>query len=134
MVDAGQDDLAVGDGDRVDINVDDAGARGDRLDDFVHVSHGGNARSDIEELPNALGGQPADGPVDEGPVRVGVHFGARNHLLDLVGGLPVDREVVGAAEGIVVHSGGVRHGHVHTLGNPAWTFHGTPLSVLDVPY
>ena len=50
---AGEDGAAVQHGDLVCVDVDDAGARGCPLGDRVHVVHGRNARTHIEELPDA---------------------------------------------------------------------------------
>jgi hypothetical protein len=58
----GQDHPAVLNGDRVVVDVDDAGIRGGVLGDLVDVTHGRDARADVEELADArLPGEMADG-------------------------------------------------------------------------
>jgi hypothetical protein len=64
--------LSVQDDDRVAVNVDDPRVRGGRLGDLVDVGGGGQARADVEELPDTpLRGEEIDDPAEEGPVHPG---------------------------------------------------------------
>jgi len=110
-------------GDLVVVHVDDARAGRGRLGDLVDVLLRGDARADVEELPDAgLAGQVPNGPAEKGPVgphdgpHVGVH---RDHC---AGGVLVGPEVVAAAQPVVVHAGDVRLGGVDLRRDPAW-FH-----------
>jgi len=67
---AGQQGAGVGQDDGVVVHVDDPGLRGDGLGDLVGVARRGYAGADVEELADAgLGGEVADHPAEERPVR-----------------------------------------------------------------
>jgi hypothetical protein len=105
---AGQDGLAVRDRDRVDVDVDDPGARVGPLGDLVHVPLGRYAGPDVEELADAGAGQQPHRPAEKGPVcladRAGVGLDRGDHPADVL----VGQEVVGAAKEVVVDTGDVR--------------------------
>src|SRR5262249_43121927 len=62
----------AGPGHRVDVGVDDPRGRIDPLDHLMGVADGGQAGSDVDELPQAgLGGQPRGRPLMEPAVRPG---------------------------------------------------------------
>ena len=87
---------------RVDVDVDDPRLRVDPLGDLVDVADGRDAGADVEELVDATAGQLGDRPAQERPSgahgvgEIGGHGG------DLLGELPVDLEVVRAAQEVVV--------------------------------
>jgi hypothetical protein len=64
-----QQGLRVPQDDRVVVDVDHAGIRGDALRHLVRVAGGRDAGADIQELPEGgLGGQVPGRPAEEGPV------------------------------------------------------------------
>jgi hypothetical protein len=76
----------------------------------VDVGGGGQARADVEELPDTpLGGEEMDDPAEEGPVHPGRPGTARDHRQELRGGGPIGVEVVLPAEDEVIDPGHVRH-------------------------
>lgn len=72
------------------------------------VVGGRQAGADVEELPDTgLLGQVTDGPPEQAPILHCHDPDGREELGDLVAGLPVGREVVLAAEQVVVAPSGV---------------------------
>jgi hypothetical protein len=71
----------------------------------VHVADRGDARSDVEELPDTRADEELHRPPQEVPVRPGRLGHVGRHLRDLLGELPVDLEVVRATEVVVVDAG-----------------------------
>jgi hypothetical protein len=72
------------------------------LGDLVHVADGGDAGAEVEELVDTDAGQVVDGAAQVGTV--GAHAKADGGVgaLQGLGGIPVDLEVVCAAEKVVV--------------------------------
>jgi hypothetical protein len=102
---------------RVVVHVDDLRLGGEPLGDLVRVLGGRQAGADVQELADAgLAGQVADRPAEKCPVGAGLLDDARQHLHDLLTDLPVDREVVLAAEPVVPDARGVRPGFVQAVG------------------
>jgi hypothetical protein len=102
--------LSVQDDDGVAVNVDDPRVRVGGLGDLVDVGGGGQARADVEELPDTpLRGEEMDDPAEEGPVHPGRPRTARDNRQDLRGGGTIGVEVVLPAENIVIDPGHVRH-------------------------
>jgi hypothetical protein len=100
----------VHDDDGVAVHVDDPRVRVGGLRDLVDVGHGGQARADVEELPDApLGGEEMDDPAEEGPVRQGRPRASRDHGQDLRGRGAIGVEVVLPAKNVVIDPGHVRH-------------------------
>jgi hypothetical protein len=92
------------------VHVDDPGGRGERLNHLVDVRLGRDAGADVEELPDArLGRQPRHGAAQERPVRADVADHGRPDLHDGLGCLAVGREIVLAAQPVVVDPGRMRH-------------------------
>jgi hypothetical protein len=118
-----QHEPAVRHGDLVAVHVDDPCAGRGRLGDLVDVLLGGDAGTDVEELPDAgLADQVPDGPAEKCPV--GPHHGPdvgvyRDHR---TGHVLVGPEIVATAQPVVVHAGDVRLGGVDLRRDPAW-FH-----------
>ena len=110
---AGQQGAGVQQDDRVVVGVDDPCSGSRPLRHLMGVVHGGQAGADVEELPDARVGRQVmhDGgeehPDAAGDVGHGGHDG--EHFL---GGDPVGREVVLAAEPVVVDARRVRHADV----------------------
>jgi hypothetical protein len=102
----------VGDDDLVDVDIYDPSVGRIGLRDLVHVALGRQAAADVDELPDAC--------VDQEPHRAGKELAhltcadpeLRGELESLLGRLAVDREVVLAAQVVVVHAGDVRGGGV----------------------
>ncbi len=95
--------------DRVVVHVDHPGARRGPVRDLVHVVGGGQARADVEQLPDAgLADQVAHYPAEHGPLRLhaDLDFGQPGH--DLVAHSAVGGKVVPAAKQIVVDARRVR--------------------------
>jgi hypothetical protein len=105
---AGQDGLAVRDGDGVDVGVDHAGVRGGLLGDLVDVARGGYPRSDVDELADAGRGEEPDGPAEEPAVGLADRAGVRLDRDDGPAHVLVGQEVVGAAHQVVVDPRDVR--------------------------
>jgi hypothetical protein len=94
---------------RVVIEVDHAGGRVDAVGDLVHVLRGGQARGDVEQLPEAgLADQVADHAAEQVALGAHAHLDGGQLGDDLIGDGPVGGEVVLAAEQVVVHPGDVR--------------------------
>jgi hypothetical protein len=110
-LDAVQRVAGVRDHHRVVVNVDDAAVRRLRPRRLVHVPHGRQPGPDIEELPDPrVAGQVADRAAEEAPVLLdgAAHHVLAEHVKGPPSGLPVGREVVLAAEHVVVHPRDVR--------------------------
>ncbi len=113
---AGEQRAGVGEHQRVVVDVDDAGFRGQPLGDLVGVVGGRQARADVEELAYAL-------LLDQVPhgAREELAAGARLVQLlgvvreELVARLAVGLEVVLAAQPVVPDPGGMRHGGVERV-------------------
>src|SRR4029450_992580 len=109
---AGQQGPAVGHTHRVDVDVDHPGLGSGRLGDLVDVALGGQAAAEVDELPDPGVGEGLDGPAQELPVVLDHVAGDRGDGQYLVGDLAVGREVVLAAEEVVVDARRVRHAGV----------------------
>jgi hypothetical protein len=107
LVRAAQQGLRVGEDDRVVVAVDDPIVGDDPLGDLMEVRFGGDAGADVQELADAVFGEPACGPVHERAVDPGHHRHSRVEGQHLPAHGLVDRVVVLAAEVPVVHPGGV---------------------------
>ncbi len=90
---------------RVAIDVNDAGPGYHRLDHFVGVADRRQPGADVQELPHALLGNPLRGPLMKAAVRPGAVPDLRHHAQNLPGRLDVGREVVAAAQHVVVYTG-----------------------------
>jgi hypothetical protein len=106
VVVTGDDHLGVCDGHLVAVHIDHAAVRIGPLGDLVHVSHGRDARAEVEELGDAFFDHEQHRPAQEGPVPAGLDIHVRKSAQHPVGRLPVDREVVAAAQQVVVDTGG----------------------------
>jgi len=96
---------------RVVVHVDDAAVARHLSGHLVHASRGRQSGPDVEELPDPrLAGQVSDRAAEEAPVlRDGAaHDVLAEHVEGPPGCLPVGREVVLAAEHVVVHPRDVR--------------------------
>ena len=112
---AGQQGAPVGAYDGVVVDVENPCAAGDLLGDLVHVSRGGQAGADVDELPDpVLLGEDPHHPAQERPVSPGDERQLRHHLDELVSRGTVGREVVLALEEVVVHPGDVGRGGVQS--------------------
>jgi MFS family permease len=110
----GQQGARVREDQRVVVDVDDARGRRGRLGDFVHVAGGGQPGPDVEELPDArLFRQVADRAAEERAVLTPGDATAWPGGEYLLRHLAVGREVVLAADAVVVHPGRVRLGRVN---------------------
>jgi hypothetical protein len=110
-LDAVQRVARVRDHHRVVVDVDHAAARRLRPRHLVHVPHRRQPGPDVEELPDPrLAGQVADRAPEEAPVLLdgAAHHVLAEHVEGPPRGLPVGREVVLAAEHVVVHPRDVR--------------------------
>jgi hypothetical protein len=84
----------------------------------VHVRLGGQAAAEVDELPDArLVRQVTDDPADERPVVTDDSRHVRRYLEQPLGRLPVDGEIVLAAEQVVVNPGDIRPGRVDITRN-----------------
>jgi hypothetical protein len=126
---AGEDRLPVRDGDRVDVDVDDARVGRAALGHVVHVAQRRYPGADIEELPDPGVGEPLHDPAQVGAVGVRDQPDVGPHLDGPVEEHPVDLEVVGTAQREVVHPGRVRHRDVDVVGHPSRPFHRTSIDV-----
>ena len=94
-----QQRLAVRPDHRIDVDVDHTGVRRDPLGHLVHVGLGREAAAEVEELPDAaLAGQVTHHPADERPVVPDDSRYVRRHLQKPLRRLPVDGEIIFAAE------------------------------------
>jgi hypothetical protein len=114
---AGEKGMGMGEHHGVVVDVHDARRRRELLGQLVGVGRVGDARADVEELAEAdLAGQEPHRPPEEGAVGAGIGAGAVEPAR--VGGervcrdLPVDGEMVRAAQQVVVDAGRVRHTRV----------------------
>jgi len=89
----------VRDDDRVEVGVDDPGARAGHL---VHVALGRDTRADVQELADPGVAQEPDGADEEGPVLPRGDAHLRHVPQPDLGHLPVGGEVVPAAQHVVV--------------------------------
>jgi hypothetical protein len=111
----GEQLAGVGTDHRVNVHVDDVRIRRDPLHDPVRVALRGQARADVHELAQApLGSHPAGRPLMERPVHPRRVLQIGRPLPDSLRGFTVDREVVLAAQHVVVHPGGAGLGGVDT--------------------
>src|SRR6202012_3425170 len=101
---------------RVVVDVDGPCRRIDLLDHLVGVADRGQAGADIDELADALLGDPFRGPLVESPVRPGTIPDLRHRGQDPLGRLDVGLEVVVAPQHVVVNAGGGGPGDVY----PGW--------------
>ena len=110
---AGQQRAGVREHDRVVVDVDHPRLGGDGLRHLVGVVRRRQAGADVEELADALARrQVAHRAGEEPPVGLDRQDRLRVDLQRLLADLPVDREVVLAAEPVVVDPGDVRHAGV----------------------
>ncbi len=118
-----EDGPAVGDGDRVVVDVDHSGGGVRRLGYLVDVAEGGDAGTDVQELIHTLADGVAHGAPHEGAV--GLHdLRQSGKCRDRpAAGLAVGLEVVRAAQVVVVDPGHARHRQVDSLGGPGGTLH-----------
>src|SRR6266508_1737174 len=99
---AGEDVQALGHRHGVDVDVDHPGVGRRLLGDLVDVAGGRDARADVEELADPEAHEVADGPTQERPIGAR-HRGDAGKLMDEGAcGRMVGREVVDAAEVVVV--------------------------------
>jgi len=76
---AGQQRAGVRDHHRVPVDVGHPAVRVSGLGELVGVLRGGQPAADVDELPDALPGQPGDGAGQEQPVLPGPHRQQREH-------------------------------------------------------
>ena len=108
-----QERLGVRQHDGVVVDVDDPAVRRGALGDLVGVVRGRDPGADVEELPDPrLGGQEAHRPGQERAVGPHREHQVRVGLQRPLAECPVRREVVLAAQPVVVHAGDVRHADV----------------------
>jgi hypothetical protein len=115
---------AVRYGHRVDVDVDDPAVRVGGEGHVVHVALGRDAGADVEELPYAERGQLAYRAAQEGAVGLEGGREVRVAGRDLAGEFPVRREVVGAADPVVVDPGDARGVDVDLGRGPGGAFGG----------
>ena len=102
---------------RVVVHVHHPAIGRDGLRDLVGAAGRGQAGPDVEELADAaLTSQVAHHPGQERPVRTGSRDHLRAAADDFLGGLPVSREMVLAAEPVRIHPGRVRHRRIEARG------------------
>src|SRR3954447_21852325 len=100
---AGQQPPRVGQHDGVVVDVDDTRFRRDRLGHLVHVVRGRDPGAEVEELPYPrILDQVRHGTAEKTTVLKGRDLYRREDGLDGVAGYPVGREVVLAAQPVVV--------------------------------
>ncbi len=110
MSDVGEQQLGVRDRDRFVVDVDHLGGRVDRVRHLVDGSHCGDPRPEVEELAHSLVQAMPNCSPQERPVRPHRLAHPRHHRQRLFGEGPVDPEVMGSAEVVVVHPRRVRPG------------------------
>jgi D-alanine-D-alanine ligase len=109
----GQQRPGVREHDGIVVHVDDPAFRGHRLRDLVGVVGRRDPGAQVEELPDpALRDEVADRAAEEFPVGPDVPDDRRPHGDDGFGRRLVGREVVLAAQPVVVDAGGMRHRRV----------------------
>jgi hypothetical protein len=107
---AGEQRAGVQQHHRIVVGVDDPRLGSHPLGHLVGVVRGRQPGTDVQELADArLAGQVADRPAQKGPVRPGLGHDARQHRGHLVARLPVDGEVILAAEPVVPDPGRMGH-------------------------
>jgi hypothetical protein len=91
---------------RIVIRVDDPGLRGHRLRDLMDIVRGGQARADVEKLPDpGLTGQESHRARHERAILPRERASRRHAGQDFLRGLAVRGEVVFSVEVIIVHTG-----------------------------
>ena len=89
--------------DRVVVEVDDLGRRGDPLCDLVHVLRGGQPRADVEQLPGpGFPHQVAHDAAEHVPLGAHPHLNRGHRGDDPVAHRPVGGEVVLATQRVIV--------------------------------
>src|SRR5690606_9465406 len=112
--------------DRVIVHVDDPRLGRGAQRDLVHVLLGGEARADVEELPDPVADQEPHRPADEPPVGQRLLPGVGRGPEQLLRRLPVYREVVLASQHVVVDAGHARNRGI----DARWRLlHVTPLTI-----
>ena len=111
--------LAVGDRNRVAVDVDDPGSGIDGPGDLVHVAGSGDARAEIEELVDAVATQVLYGAAEEGAVVLRVARQRGHGGEHVTGEGPVGLEVVRATQVEVVDPRDARLREVHFRRCPA---------------
>ncbi len=134
----GEQGTAVGEDHRVVVDVDDAHFRVDLVRDFVHISGGGQAGADVEELADTGTDQFPGGTAQQHAAFPAQLFALGEDLLHGGRSGPVGGEVVLPAEEVVVDAGDAGDfgvdlsGEVGGIGclrfHPGFTGHGTALS------
>jgi hypothetical protein len=109
---------AHGHGHGISVDVHHPGVGRGCLGDFVYVACGGDARADVEELPDAPPGEEPDRAAQERPVRLACRRDPRVQGRHRLGQFPVGDEVMTAAQPVVIHPGDMRHACVE-VGRPA---------------
>lgn len=125
---ADQQRLGMAQHDRVVVGVYDLRRRRDLLHDLMEIRFGGDSRADVQELVDALGGEPRGRPVHELPVLPGRVPCLGGQLFP--DGL-VDRVVVLAAEQPVVDPRGVRSAGVDPGGGLGAGRHGSSIEAVS---
>ena len=106
------------------VQVYDAGLRVDSLGDLVDVVRGRQARADIKQLRDAgLADQVAHHPAEHGALRLHADLDLRERGDDLVAERAIGREIVFAAEQVVVHPRHVRPRWVEPPGRNVTSSH-----------
>jgi hypothetical protein len=115
---AGEDRAAVGDDDRIAVDVDHTRAGDHRPRDLMGVLPGGEPGTDVEELPDALLGDIAHGPPEEAAVLRRHGLELRGEREQLLRGSPVGGEIVLTAEKVIIHAGDIGSGRVELPEGP----------------
>jgi hypothetical protein len=110
---AGQQGPGVQEHDRVVVHVHHPGVRRHPLGHLVRVVRRGQPGPDVEELPDArLGGQVVHHAAEKRPLRADAEPYFRQRGDDLLGDHPVRREVILAAQPVVVDPRDMRHARI----------------------
>ena len=104
---AGQQRAGVRDHHRILVDIGHPAVRVSGPGELVGVLRGGQPAAGVDELPDALPGQPGDGAGQEHPVLPGPHRQQREHLYEACRLGPVGGVVVLPAEQVVVHAGDI---------------------------
>jgi hypothetical protein len=107
-LDAGQQRPGVRHHHRIVVRVHHAGVRVDALRDLMHVLIGGQPGADVQELRDSLAGARIHRPLQEATILAGEPRELRDSTRLAIRGFPVGREVILAAQPVVVHPGDVR--------------------------
>src|SRR4029077_8670554 len=100
----GEECLGVGQHDRVVVQIDHAGGRVDPLGDLVHVVRGGQARADVQQLPEAdLADQVTDHPAEDVTLSPHPELDRGDRREHPVTHVPIGGEVVLPAQQVVVY-------------------------------